>query len=132
MAEQINTDEIAALNTEILVRGIIEQTKSPGLIWAQLDATSYRATVDDSGTIWDFLITKSKATGEGYNFNLDILKNATLNNSIKEESSSTSEGDPRSTGVEELYTTVESVILDTDENKLKDANALIFNLPNCR
>jgi hypothetical protein len=136
--QQINTEELQAVNNEILVRGIIEKTKSPGLTWDMLSPTTFQATVNDAGTIWDFCLTKTKATGsnsEALQFTLDILKDASLHKTIKEKNAPTNAGTTettRSTRVEELFITVERVTLEAEENKLKEANQLIFNLPDCR
>lgn len=135
--QEINTEELMLLNNEILVRGIIEKTKSPGLRWSMLSPAVFQATANfgDGGDVWDFILVKTKATGngDGYNFTLEITINDVLNNSIKENNALTNGGgDTRSTRVEELFITVERVTLEDEEKKLKDANQLMFLLANCR
>ena len=124
MAESHNIDELELLNTEILLRGIIEKTKDAKLVWAKLTGADYKATITDSGTVWTYNLARDKS-GENYMYTLDILKGTALNSSIKEEDVGE---DSRSTGVEELYQVVESIVLDLRDSKLKEANKVIFNL----
>ena len=151
MVEIVNANraEIDLVNKEILVRQLIWRTRcgpdtflETGYVWDKVSPTTFRAIITDdnppttpsTGTVWEFILTKLKAIGDGdgYNYNLDVYRDDILTLSIRQEETATTGGDklPRSTGVEELYLEAESTFNDS-KCVLNDANKLIFNLPNC-
>lgn len=114
-----NLLELQDLYRESLTREIMEKTKSSGLQWTAISSVQFKATqIVNTPTLvqWDYNVTKTQIGNLSYQYTLDIKKNGV--------SFFTSKNGPgaytdRDTMVQELYETVEVIVLQSDQ-KLKE------------
>jgi hypothetical protein len=131
-----NLLELQDLQTESLVREIIEQTKSGGLVWSSLGSAQYMSTEVQTGdpsngipdVTWTFYVSKTQIGNLTYKYSLDIKKDGTAY--VTPVSGALSYTD-RDSEVKDLYEIVEIIVLELDF-KLKETIQFVQNLNNWR
>lgn len=97
----MNFDELKLIKRNALISEIIRKTESCALNWNKINNFSYKAT----GNSYEFYITKTQS-----NYILDIRKNGKIFNSYNSLSQS---------GIDELYTVIDSILGSDNLNNMK-------------
>lgn len=129
------TDSSLALQdlySESLVRELIEKTKTCGLTWNSLGGTQFQATQTDESVdpnvTWDLFVSKTQTGSATAKYTLDIKKDAVSYITLSDGPLSYTS---RDSVVQELYSIVESIVMDVDA-KLKETIRFVQALTDCR
>jgi hypothetical protein len=120
--------ELQDLYNEALVRETIEKTKAAGITWSHLGGTQFQATKEESGTTWDFYITKTQIGNLSYKYTFDIKKDSVAYVTI---SAGPLPQSGRESMVQELYEIVEVIVLELDK-KIKETLQFMQDVEDCR
>lgn len=129
-----NLLELQDLYEEALVREILEKTLSAGMIWNNLGGTQFKATQQvaavspEPAHTWEFYVTKTQVGSLTYKYNLDIKKDGVAYQSID---SGITVYTKRESSVQELYETVELLVLKLDQ-RMTEALQLVQNIEDVR